>query len=119
MIDNKKFIEKPWGGELIWAETEKYVGKVLFIKQGHKLSRQYHKIKEETIIVNTGILTLELGKKEKVQRITLNAGQTFHICPNTIHRFCAEYGAVELFEVSTPHLDDVVRIEDDYNRTLN
>ena len=119
MIDNKRFIEKPWGGELIWAETKDYVGKVLLIKQNHKLSRQYHKVKEETIIVNAGILTLEIGKEENLQRLTLNAGQTFHIFPGLIHRFCAEYGPVELYEVSTPHLDDVVRIEDDYNRTEN
>tara|TARA_Y100000592_G_scaffold94548_1_gene159497 strand:- start:769 stop:1119 length:351 start_codon:yes stop_codon:yes gene_type:complete len=116
MIDQKRTIEKPWGGELIWAETKDYVGKILFIKKDSRLSRQYHETKEETIFVKTGILGLEIGEKE-IQQIPLNAGQTFHITPGTIHRFCAPYGDVELIEVSTPHLDDVVRLEDDYDRS--
>ena len=117
MIDQKRPVEKPWGGEIIWAETKDYVGKILFIKKDNRLSRQYHKIKEETIIVKTGILGLEIGKGENIQQIALNAGQTYHIKPGTVHRFCAPYGDVELVEVSTPHLDDVVRLEDDYNRS--
>jgi mannose-6-phosphate isomerase len=117
MIDQVRTIEKPWGGELIWAETEDYVGKILFIKKDNRLSRQYHKIKEETIFVKTGILGLEIGEGDDLQQIALNAGQTFHVKPGTIHRFCAPYGDVELIEVSTPHLKDVVRLEDDYNRS--
>ena len=116
MIDEKRSIEKPWGGELIWAETKDYVGKILFIKKDHRLSRQYHEVKEETIFVKTGILGLEIGQGDEIEQIPLNAGQTYHVKPGTIHRFCAPYGDVELIEVSTPHLDDVVRIEDDYNR---
>jgi len=116
MIDEKRTSEKPWGGELIWAETKDYVGKILFIKKDHRLSRQYHEVKEETIFVKTGILGLEIGQGDEIEQIPLNAGQTYHVKPGTIHRFCAPYGDVELIEVSTPHLDDVVRIEDDYNR---
>ena len=116
MIDQIKAIKKPWGGELIWAETEDYIGKILFIKKDHRLSRQYHELKEETIFVKTGILSLELGSGENIQKVSLNAGQTFHINPGVVHRFCAPYGEVELFEVSTPHLEDVVRLEDDYDR---
>jgi len=116
MIDEKRKVEKPWGGELIWAETKDYVGKILFIKKDHRLSRQYHEVKEETIFVKTGILGLEIGQGDEIEQIPLNAGQTYHVKPGTIHRFCAPYGDVELIEVSTPHLDDVVRIEDDYNR---
>jgi len=117
MIDQKRTVKKPWGGELIWAETEDYVGKILFIKKDNRLSRQYHKIKEETILVKTGILGLEIGQGDELRQVALNAGQTYHIKPGTIHRFCAPYGDVELIEVSTPHLEDVVRLEDDYSRS--
>ncbi len=107
---------KPWGHEVIWAETDKYVGKILFIKQGHRLSRQYHEKKEETIIVSSGQLLLEVGASQYKREISLGEGQSFHIKPNTIHRFCAPHGDVELYEVSTPELHDVIRVEDDYNR---
>ena len=109
-------VEKPWGHEIIWAQTDKYVGKVLYIKEGHRLSRQYHKIKEETILVNSGILVLEVGAEEYKKDIILKKGDNFHVKPNTIHRFCAPHGDVELLEVSTPELDDVVRLQDDYKR---
>jgi len=92
------------------------VGKILCINEGHKLSRQYHVQKEETIFVLTGTLLLELGMGGTLQSIELKKGQSFHVKPNTIHRFCAPYGDVELAEVSTPELDDVVRLEDDYKR---
>lgn len=116
MIDQKRTVEKPWGGELIWAETKDYIGKIIFIRKNNRLSKQYHKIKEETIFVKTGILHLEIGEGIDFKHLALNAGQTFHIKPETVHRFCAPYGDVELIEVSTPHLDDVVRLEDDYSR---
>ena len=119
MINNIREVAKPWGGELIWAETKDYVGKFLLIKENHRLSRQYHKVKEETIMVQAGILLLEIGSGEEIKSLSLNAGQSFHIKPGVVHRFCAPYGDVELVEVSTPHLDDVVRIEDDYSRLLN
>ena len=109
-------IEKPWGYEIIWAHCDKFVGKLLTIKKGKRLSRQYHVVKEETILVLSGVLSLELGQKENYNRLTLNRGESFHITPNTIHRFCAEEGDVLLAEVSTPELEDVTRIEDDYQR---
>tara|TARA_Y100001938_G_C7921778_1_gene344860 strand:- start:9 stop:353 length:345 start_codon:yes stop_codon:yes gene_type:complete len=111
-----KKVEKPWGHELIWANTKKYAGKILYIKKGNQLSRQFHKKKEETIFVQTGILALEIGAKEYKTTLNLNSGQSYHIAPNTVHRFCAPHGDVILFEVSTPELDDVVRLEDDYGR---
>ena len=117
MIDKIRKIDKPWGSELIWAETKDYVGKILFIKKDNRLSRQYHQTKEETIFVKIGILGLEVGQGEEVQQFALNAGQSYHVKPGTVHRFCAPYGDVELIEVSTPHLDDVIRLEDDYNRS--
>ena len=116
MIVEQKRINKPWGHETIWSHCEKFVGKILTINRGHKLSRQYHKEKEETIFVLTGTLLLEVGMGSKLEKIDLKKGQSFHVTPGTIHRFCAPYGDVELAEVSTPELDDVVRLEDDYSR---
>ena len=117
MLVGQVKISKPWGHELIWSHCEKFVGKILCIKSGNKLSRQYHEQKEETIFVLSGTLSLEVGMPgQNFQKIDLKKGQSFHVTPGTIHRFCAIYGDVDLAEVSTPELDDVVRIEDDYNR---
>ena len=114
-----KIVEKPWGYEEIWALTDQYAGKKIYIKKGHKLSKQYHKKKEETIFVLKGVLNLEieygLEFGEEYTKI-MNPGSAYHIKPGTIHRFCAERGDVELIEVSTPELDDVIRLEDDYDR---
>ena len=116
MLIEQHRIEKPWGYEVIWAKTGRYVGKVLVINGNHRLSRQYHKIKEETIMVNSGTLLLEIGPPGEERELVLKEGDNFHIKPNTVHRFSAPFGTVELFEVSTPELNDVVRLEDDYNR---
>lgn len=106
-------IEKPWGFEIIWAETDQYVGKLLHIKAGHKLSKQYHQIKEETVYVTNGIL----HNYEADGSITkISPGGSLHIAPKQIHRFGANESFVELIEVSTNYLDDVVRLEDDYGR---
>ena len=107
-------IEKPWGYEIIWAKTDKYVGKILHINKEQKLSLQYHEKKMETIYVQDGKLELHL----KDQVLILSKGETFHIIPNTIHRFAcpSDVESVELVEVSTPELDDVVRLQDDYGR---
>ena len=117
MLVKQQKIEKPWGFEIIWSHCDKFVGKLLFIKESNKLSRQYHKIKEETIMVLSGTLSLEIGQKDNIKIFELKRGQSYHVVPGEIHRFCAPYGDVELAEVSTPELDDVVRLEDDYDRT--
>ena len=109
----QKRIDKPWGYEIIWAQTDDYVGKLLHITSGNRLSRQYHNVKEETVYVLSGTLYNYDGDG-RVQR--LKAGESFHVKPGQIHRFAAMEGNVELIEVSTNHLDDVVRLEDDYQR---
>jgi len=109
-------VEKPWGHEEIWAETDRYVGKHLHILQGKRLSRQYHRVKDETIRVVSGALILELGVGDQAESRTLLPGDAFHIRPGTVHRFCAAQDHVVLVEVSTPELEDVVRIQDDYDR---
>lgn len=106
-------IDKPWGYEIIWAHTDDYVGKLLHITSGNRLSRQYHNRKEETVYVLKGIL-YNYDKDGNVMRIM--PGESFHVKPGQIHRFAAMESNVEVIEVSTNHLDDVVRLEDDYRR---
>ncbi len=105
-------VQKPWGHEMIFARAKKYVGKILVIEKGHRLSLQYHKVKHESLIVLRGRLSLLLGKKKK----TVGPGVAFTIPPKTVHRFEAPKGRVTLIEVSTPELWDVVRLQDDYGR---
>lgn len=107
-------IEKPWGYEEIWAQTEFYVGKIIVINPGHRLSKQYHVEKTETVYVLEGVL-LNYDKDDNVSRFT--PGQSFHVEKNQIHRFGAtDTKYVKIVEVSTCQIDDVVRIEDDYGR---
>lgn len=110
-----RHIEKPWGHEKIWAQTDHYIGKILFIRKGHRLSYQFHERKEETILLLEGLLEVEFEKEGLRQSITLKPGQTFHNPPMQKHRFVALENC-EIVEVSTPHLTDVVRLEDDYKR---
>ena len=115
MKNIKVRVDKPWGHEIIWAHTEKYVGKILTIKAGEKLSRQYHNTKDETIYILYGTLSLEIGQ-DPVEEITLKSTDTYRIQPGLVHRFCAKWDDVDLIEVSTPEIDDVVRLEDEYQR---
>ena len=114
-----KIIDKPWGHEEIIVHTNKYVMKKLFINAGQRLSKQFHVKKDETVYVSKGLLLLDLSYGEGESNIIkLSEGKSWRITPNTVHRFTApEDQAVELFEVSTPELDDVVRLSDDYGRT--
>ena len=111
-----RIIDKPWGHEEIWAETSRYAGKFLIIRAGEELSRQYHETKEETICVLSGKLRLEIGAQPNIKIQHLNPGEAFHVTPGTVHRFAADDEDVRLVEVSTPELDDVVRLEDRYAR---
>ena len=106
-------VQKPWGYEVVWAETDAYVGKLLHINAGNRLSLQYHTIKEETVYVLSGIL-YNYDADGKVSKFL--PGQVYHVKPGTVHRFGANESHVELMEVSTNHLDDVVRLADDYKR---
>lgn len=108
-------VEKPWGYELVWAETDRYVGKVLHINAGQKLSRQYHNKKDETFLVQRGVMDLEVGQGPEMKTIRMNELATFHCPPRTVHRMVAVTD-VDVVEVSTPELDDVVRLEDVYGR---
>ena len=112
-----RHVEKPWGYELIWAVAEAYVGKVLFVKAGESLSLQYHEKKDESWFVQSGRASLELGSEgdaELVER-EIGAGDAFRYRPGTVHRVTAIEDTT-ILEVSTPHLEDVVRLEDAYGR---
>ncbi|MBA3876406.1 MAG: cupin [Anaerolinea sp.] len=109
-------VDKPWGHELIWAQTDRYVGKLLVIETGKRLSLQYHEVKDEWIRVLSGRLrlVLETADGELSERV-LEPGEGVHIAPGRRHRFEAVERA-ELVEVSTPELADVVRLADDFGR---
>jgi len=109
-------VEKPWGWELVWAETEDYVGKLLFVRAGQSLSLQYHEVKDESWLVQGGRASLELGSVGgALETIEIVAGDAFRYRPGTVHRVTAIEDTT-IVEVSTPHLDDVVRLEDRYGR---
>jgi mannose-6-phosphate isomerase-like protein (cupin superfamily) len=110
-------VEKPWGHELIWALTDLYCGKLLFVKAGHSLSLQFHRQKDESWLVQAGRAKLELGDMGEsiLREEVVGAGAAFHYRPGTVHRITALEDTT-ILEVSTPHLDDVVRLEDAYGR---
>ena len=112
-----KKVEKPWGHELIWALTDVYCGKVLFVKAGHSLSLQFHREKDESWLVQSGRAKLELGEagESVLKEEVISAGAAFHYPPGTVHRVTAIEDTT-ILEVSTPQLDDVVRLEDAYGR---
>jgi len=110
-------VHKPWGHELIWAKTDRYVGKILHIKAGESLSLQFHNVKDETIMVLTGRLVF-VHYEDGAEPVTreLAPREPFHIIPGLRHRMTA-IEDTDVVEVSTPELDDVVRLEDRYGRS--
>ena len=109
-------VEKPWGWELIWAEAEQYVGKLLFVRAGEALSLQYHEVKDESWFVQEGRARLELGKVgDEPEVLVIGAGEALRYPPGTVHRVTALEDTL-IVEVSTPQLDDIVRVEDRYGR---
>jgi mannose-6-phosphate isomerase len=110
-------VEKPWGWELIWAETDRYVGKILFVAAGQALSLQYHERKDESWYIQSGRAKLELGSSGNavLNEVVIGQGEAFHYPPGTVHRVTALEDTT-ILEVSTPELDDVVRLADAYGR---
>ncbi len=109
-------VEKPWGHELIWAHTDRYVGKILHIKAGESLSLQYHERKDETLHMLRGRMIFRIGAEgEELREVELEEGMSFRIQPGTRHRLEA-ISDCDVLEASTPDLDDVVRLEDRYGR---
>jgi mannose-6-phosphate isomerase-like protein (cupin superfamily) len=108
-------VEKPWGYEIHWAHTERYVGKILHINAGHALSLQYHVKKDETVYVQRGRLRYEIERDGVMTTLDLGPGDALHVTPGTIHRMTAVEDT-DVLEASTPELDDVVRLQDRYGR---
>jgi quercetin dioxygenase-like cupin family protein len=108
-------VPKPWGYELHWAKTDRYVGKLIHVNKGHALSLQYHNKKDETIYLHAGLLLFEIQEDGKLVQREMKPGDRIHVPPPTVHRMTALEDC-DIFEVSTPELDDVVRLEDRYGR---
>lgn len=109
-------IDKPWGHELIWARTDRYVGKILHVKAGHALSLQYHERKDETLHLLSGELRFWVGPSaDRLEEVVLREGESYHVAPGTVHRMEA-ITECDILEASTADLDDVVRLEDRYGR---
>jgi mannose-6-phosphate isomerase-like protein (cupin superfamily) len=110
-------VPKPWGHETIWARTDRYVGKILHVRAGESLSLQYHEVKDESWYVLEGRARLELGRagEGSVEEVEIAAGQAFRFRPGTVHRVTGVEDT-RILEVSTAHLEDVVRLEDSYGR---
>jgi len=110
-------VDKPWGHELIWARTDRYVGKILHIEPGHCLSLQYHERKDETLYVLRGEIIFRVQEPggDTLREIRMKEGDGYHVTPHTVHQMEA-VTAADLLEASTPELDDVVRLQDRYGR---
>jgi mannose-6-phosphate isomerase-like protein (cupin superfamily) len=116
VTNSPRHVSKPWGSEQIWAETADYVGKIISIAAGQRLSLQLHEEKDESILVVRGRLRLHTGDDAaSVTSRILEEGESAHIPPGLVHRFEA-VDDTDLIEVSTPQLMDVIRLEDDYGR---
>jgi mannose-6-phosphate isomerase-like protein (cupin superfamily) len=109
-------VDKPWGYEIRWAITDRYLGKILHVNRGEALSLQYHERKDECLLVSTGSIDIELGGPDgNLERVRMRSGDTVHLTPGTRHRITAVEDA-DIFEVSTPEIEDVIRLEDRYGR---
>jgi mannose-6-phosphate isomerase len=123
LFEQPKRVEKPWGHELWWAHSEKYVGKLLHVKAGFQLSLQYHVKKDETIHLWSGEMVLVLQEGGKLvdhpmrpgDSYRVKPGESYHVRPGTVHRMRAVTDC-DVLEVSTPEVEDVVRVQDDYGR---
>src|SRR5688572_27683430 len=108
-------VAKPWGHETIWAQSDLYVGKILHINAGHELSVQYHNKKDETVHLLSGEIAYRVKNGDVLEDVQLKVGESFRITPGTIHQMVALTDC-DILEVSTPELDDVVRLSDKYGR---
>jgi mannose-6-phosphate isomerase-like protein (cupin superfamily) len=114
-FEQPKRVEKPWGYELWWAQTDRYVGKLLHVKAGAQLSLQYHERKDETIHLASGSMVLVLKVGDTLVDHPMRVGESYRVRPGTIHRMRAVTDC-DVWEASTPEVEDVVRVQDDYGR---
>ena len=116
MLREIKKVEKPWGYELIFAHTDRYAGKILHVDAGQALSLQYHEEKDETLFLLEGEYELVVEEDGELVERTIRSGDSYHVPAGTRHRMVAGPDGCDILEVSTPELDDVVRLEDRYGR---
>lgn len=109
-------VDKPWGYELIFAHTDKYAGKILHVNAGEALSLQYHELKDETLYLHSGEYELTIEEDGELVTHRVMPGDTFRVTPGTRHRMVSGPEGCDIIEVSTPELDDVVRLQDRYGR---
>jgi mannose-6-phosphate isomerase-like protein (cupin superfamily) len=112
-----KRVSKPWGHETIWALTDRYIGKILHINAGHELSVQYHNKKDETVYLLSGNISYRVQRdgSDRLEDVQLKVGESFRVTPGTIHQMVAVTDC-DVLEVSTPEVDDIVRLSDKYGR---
>lgn len=116
MLRDVQKVDKPWGYELIYAHTDRYAGKILHVDAGQALSLQYHENKDETLFLLEGEYLLVVDEGGEMVERNVRAGEAYHIPPGTRHRMVAGPQGCDILEVSTPELDDVVRLDDRYGR---
>ncbi|MEI8218794.1 MAG: cupin [Elusimicrobiota bacterium] len=117
MLKKIKTIKKPWGKELLFALTDRYAGKILVLNKGHRLSLQYHEKKDESLLLYAGAIKLTVNQGGRLVEKRIAANTVFHFPPGAVHRMEALKNSV-LIEVSTPELNDVIRVQDDYDREI-
>lgn len=110
-------VDKPWGYELIFARTRQYAGKILHVNPGEALSLQYHECKEETLYLLSGQYELTIEQDGELLELTVKPGEAFHVAPGVRHRMVGGPQGCDILEVSTPELEDVIRLEDRYGRS--
>ena len=116
MQSDVRKVDKPWGYELIFAHTDRYAGKILHVDAGEALSLQYHEVKDETLYLLSGKYELTIGTPNNIQVFQVEPGDSYRVTPGTYHRMVAGVSGCDILEVSTPELEDIVRLDDRYGR---
>ena len=116
MKSDVRKVAKPWGYELIFAHTDSYAGKILHVDAGEALSLQYHEVKDETLYLLSGKYELTIGTPHNIKVVQVEPGDSYRVTPGTYHRMVAGITGCDIVEVSTPELDDIVRLDDRYGR---
>ncbi len=114
-----KKVEKPWGYELIFAHIDRYAGKIIHVEPGEALSLQYHEVKDETLYLLSGKYELTIGTPNNINVVQVEPGDSYRVTPGTYHRMVAGSSGCDILEVSTPELEDIVRLDDRYGRVEN
>jgi len=116
MLFEPKRHEKPWGYEIWFAQTDRYVGKIIYVRAGQQLSLQYHQHKDETMYCMSGDARVVHEQEGRLIEVLFSSGMSFRVTPGTKHRLKAGETDCRILEASTPEVDDVIRLQDDFGR---